>query len=196
MKCFLSLLQLSLLLLLCQTGAIDAAVQEVSSLRASKTTVEPTLETAVFNKINRYRVNHSLRPLDWSAVVAREARRHSVNMVNGTVPFGHEGADQRFDSLKLAFPTLTRYGENVAFNQGYKNPAAQAVKGWINSPGHLANIVGDYNLTGVGVARNTKGQYYFTQIFIKVASRALSPVNDDQNYEVVKIEWTSEAPIQ
>jgi uncharacterized protein YkwD len=28
-------------------------------------------------------------------------------------------------------------------------------------------MIGDFNLTGIGVAKNRAGEYYFTQIFIK-----------------------------
>ena len=32
---------------------------------------------------------------------------------------------------------------------------------------HYENIIGDFNLTGIGVAVNEKNEYYFTQIFLK-----------------------------
>jgi uncharacterized protein YkwD len=54
----------------------------------------------------------------------------------------------------------------VAFNQGHRDPAAVAVQGWLESPGHRENIEGPYELTGVGVASNAKGEVYFTQIFV------------------------------
>ena len=38
---------------------------------------------------------------------------------------------------------------------------------WINIPGTHKNIVGDHNLTGIGIAQNSKGQYYISQLFIK-----------------------------
>ena len=50
---------------------------------------------------------------------------------------------------------------------GFSNPGEKAVVGWINSPGHHKNIVGDFNLTGIGIAKNNEGKYYFNQIFIK-----------------------------
>ncbi|MFM6200937.1 MAG: CAP domain-containing protein, partial [Dolichospermum sp.] len=53
------------------------------------------------------------------------------------------------------------------YNQGHQDPAAQAVQGWLNSSGHLANIRGNYNQTGIGVARNNQGKIYFTQIFLQ-----------------------------
>lgn len=56
--------------------------------------------------------------------------------------------------------------ENVAYNQGHQNPDRVAVDGWIKSVGHQKNMVGNFNLTGVGVAKNAQGEYYFTQIFM------------------------------
>ncbi|MER3590353.1 MAG: alkaline phosphatase, partial [Mastigocladus sp. ERB_26_1] len=35
------------------------------------------------------------------------------------------------------------------------------------SPDHLINIKGNYNMTGIGVATNSKGEVYLTQIFIR-----------------------------
>ena len=63
--------------------------------------------------------------------------------------------------------TYQSAAENVAFNKGYIQPDATAVKGWLDSPGHHQNILGRYNLTGIGVAQNAKGEYYFTQIFVR-----------------------------
>lgn len=63
--------------------------------------------------------------------------------------------------IKLLF-TLTWY-----YNQGYSEEATAAVQGWIKSTGHRQNMEGNFNLTGIGVATNAKGQYYFTQMFIR-----------------------------
>ena len=59
-----------------------------------------------------------------------------------------------------------RVGENVAFNRGHRDPAAEAARGWLASRKHRENIEGPYQLTGVGVATNAAGEVYFTQIFI------------------------------
>ena len=37
----------------------------------------------------------------------------------------------------------------------------------VEQPGHLANIVGDFNLSAMGIAKASDGSLYFTQIFIK-----------------------------
>jgi uncharacterized protein YkwD len=55
----------------------------------------------------------------------------------------------------------------VTANMGYENPAREAVESWKNSQGHRNNMLGDYDLTGIGVARNAQGHYFFTQIFLR-----------------------------
>ena len=88
-------------------------------------------------------------------------------MANGAVPFGHDGFEQRVQALAKAIPYKAA-AENVADNQGYNDPATQAVQGWLKSDGHRRNIEGQYNLTGIGIALNANGEYYFTQIFVNV----------------------------
>jgi len=44
--------------------------------------------------------------------------------------------------------------ENVGYNMGYANPASEVVKVWLHSPEPLKNIKGDFELTGIGVAKN------------------------------------------
>lgn len=85
-------------------------------------------------------------------------------MANGTVPFGHTGFSERVRAIGIPYRGA---GENVAYNQGYSDPATIAVQGWLKSPGHLANIKGNYDKTGIGVASNSKGAIYFTQIFLR-----------------------------
>jgi len=41
-----------------------------------------------------------------------------------------------------------------------------AVDGWLGSPHHRENIEGNFDRTGVGVARARDGTWYYTQIFI------------------------------
>ena len=124
-------------------------------------------ETAVYDQINKYRASFGLSPLSLDSRISKLARTHSQNMANGAVPFGHDGFEQRVQALAKAIPYLAA-AENVASNQGYNDPATQAVQGWLKSDGHRRHIEGQYNLTGIGIALNAKGQYYFTQIFVNV----------------------------
>jgi uncharacterized protein YkwD len=126
----------------------------------------PQIEAAVHSQINQVRQQQGLSPLTLDATISEQARIHSQNMADGKVPFSHEGFQQRVQAISVKI-SYSSAAENVAYNMGYDDPASQAVQGWIKSPGHYTNIVGDSNLTGIGVVKNAKGEYYFTQIFIK-----------------------------
>ncbi len=122
-----------------------------------------TLERDAHNQINAYRKSKGLTPLTWNDAIATQARKHSQNMANGQTPFGHNGFADRVTATKIVYAGAA---ENVAYNQGYAKPVDQAVKGWLLSPGHKKNIEGNYKLAGLGVAKNAKGEIYFTQVFI------------------------------
>ncbi|WP_375473375.1 CAP domain-containing protein [uncultured Nostoc sp.] len=122
------------------------------------------LEQSIFNQINNYRISQGLPALTRNVAIDNQVRIHSQNMANGTVAFGHNGFSERVKATRISY---TAAGENVAYNQGYSDPATKAVQGWLKSPGHLANIRGNYNLTGIGVVKNSKGAIYFTQMFIR-----------------------------
>lgn len=125
-----------------------------------------TLEQSVLKQINQYRATRNLPALQLDSAITQQARLHSQNMANGKVPFGHQGFEQRIKEVgkTIAFRAAA---ENVAYNMGYKDPATQAVQGWLKSPGHLKNIQGQFNLTGIGVSKNAKNEIYFTQIFVR-----------------------------
>ncbi|MBC1213894.1 CAP domain-containing protein [Trichormus variabilis ARAD] len=122
-----------------------------------------SIEQAVFDQVNQYRQSQGLPALTRNASIDEQARTHSQNMASGKVPFSHQGFDQRVKALNMPNKSAS---ENVAYNQD-KDPATRAVQSWLKSSGHLANIKGNANLTGVGVAVNGQGVVYFTQIFIR-----------------------------
>ena len=124
------------------------------------------LEQSVYNQVNQHRATLGLPPLTLDARISEQARIHSQNMASGKVSFSHQGFNQRVQAIAQTIP-YNAAAENIAYNQGYGNPDTQAVQGWLKSPGHRTNIQGQYNLTGIGIARNAKGEYYFTQIFIQ-----------------------------
>jgi uncharacterized protein YkwD len=162
----------------CVAGQANEA-RIADSVQVASATVMPQMEQNVFNMINQNRQNNGLPALIWNNAAATQARNHSVNMANQTVPFGHQGFDMRFATLQRLIPGLTSMGENVAWNQGYRRPGAVAVQSWMNSPGHYANIMGNYNLTGVGVAKDAQGKHYFTQIFVKTSSASIAEEDEE-----------------
>jgi uncharacterized protein YkwD len=126
---------------------------------------DATLERSIYTLVNRYRAQQGLRLLVLDPEISRVARRHSAAMAAHARGVGHEGFDDRVLILRRALSTR-RTAENVALNRGYRDPAAEALRGWIASIGHRRNMEGPYEATGIGVARNDDGELYFTQLFV------------------------------
>jgi uncharacterized protein YkwD len=147
------------------SGQSDRSPSIGENHKSTQTPVVNTLELSIHRQINQYRRSHNLPPLEFDPVISAQARIHSQEMAKiGTI--SHEGFNERLESVAETI-SYQSAAENVAFNQGYPQPGAIAVKGWIESPGHHHNIIGRYNATGIGVAQNAKGEYYFTQIFVR-----------------------------
>jgi uncharacterized protein YkwD len=122
-----------------------------------------TMEQAIFDQINQYRASKGLPAFARSSKIDNQARIHSQNMASAKVTFGHDNFSNRVKAVDIPYKGAA---ENVAYNKGHADPATQAVQGWLKSPGHKANIEGKFNQTGIGVAVNSKGEVYFTQLFI------------------------------
>lgn len=154
----------------------EASTQKLT-VEAIPLTMKPELKNArtaeelasiarlVHQEVNKYRASKDLAPLKFNALISEQARIHSENMAQQIVEFSHNGFSDRIQALDKSI-SYSGAAENVAYNMGHKNPVDTAVAGWIESDGHRQNMVGNYNLTGVGVATNPQGEYYFTQIFI------------------------------
>lgn len=121
------------------------------------------MEERTMDEINEYRRSKNLPVLVGDARIVEQARRHSQNMGNGTVPFSHQGFQERVNSSQIAYRSAA---ENVAKNLNHPDPVSTAVNGWIQSEGHRKNIEGNFDTTGVGIIKAADGTYYFTQIFI------------------------------
>jgi uncharacterized protein YkwD len=121
------------------------------------------VERQLFNAVNAKRIEASLAAMIWSDLIAEEARAHSKDMADQTVPFGHDGFSDRFARITRAIPADAG-AENIAYG-----PDADTVfRLWMDSAGHKANIVGNFDFTGVGVVWDSKSaSLYCTQIFIR-----------------------------
>ncbi len=127
------------------------------------------IELAIYNRVNLYRMSLDLPPLVIDPVISAQAKAHSQEMAK-TGSMNHDGFRERVDSVAKTI-TYRSAAENVATNMGYKEPDVEAIQGWIESPGHHRNMIGRYNLTGIGVTQDAKGEYFFTQIFIRERSK-------------------------
>lgn len=79
------------------------------------------------------------------------------------VPFSHQGFNERVQ--RFPFHYLQGAGENVAMSWNLGDPAKVAVDGWVKSPGHRKNLLGNFRYMGIGVYQNQEGRYYLTQMF-------------------------------
>jgi uncharacterized protein YkwD len=106
-------------------------------------------------------------PLSWNPALGDAALAHSRDMATGRY-FSHRGKDgsQAADRALRAGYAWRRVGENIAFGQ--RSPR-EAVEGWLDSPGHCANIMNrDYTEMGAayGVTPERQaGVIYWTQVF-------------------------------
>jgi len=103
-------------------------------------------------------------PLVYSAVLARAALIHARDMA-ASGRLDHEGSD---GSLPADRASRAGYGwsavaENVAAGP---NSAEEAVRIWLDSPGHCANLMsGRYSETGVAHATDPAHGTYWVQVF-------------------------------
>ncbi|MDE3253144.1 MAG: CAP domain-containing protein [Bacteroidota bacterium] len=123
-----------------------------------------TVVKDIFRYVNEHRQSLGLPPLKMNEEANRQAFLHSKNMATGKTSFGHEGFEQRVASIQKTSGWITASAENVAYG---KLSANEVVKGWLNSPGHKKNIEGNYQFSGIGIYRDSKGVTFFTQIFFR-----------------------------
>jgi uncharacterized protein YkwD len=124
-------------------------------------------EQAVLLEINRIRQEHGLPQLRMNYELRSIARRHSSNMADSG-SLSHTDSLGRDFRERLGARIAPRYyaGENLACNNS-PNGARVAVQGWRRSPKHLKNILNErFTETGIGVATNSEGLVFFTQIFL------------------------------
>ena len=120
------------------------------------------LENATHQANNAYRATKGLAPLAYAPDLLKSARKHSQEMADGTMPFGHTGFQWRAEEIQKQVPFST-IAENVAYGQ---QSAEEVTQGWVNSPGHCKNIEGSFTHTAIGAVPNRSGVVYFTQLFV------------------------------
>jgi uncharacterized protein YkwD len=107
------------------------------------------------------------RALAWNGALSDAALAHSLDMARQRY-FSHQGKDGRAvgDRAQKAGYRWRGVGENIA--AGQETPAA-VVSGWLDSPGHCANIMHpDFTEMGAGYAIDSARETpraYWTQVF-------------------------------
>jgi len=121
------------------------------------------MKADILRLVNKHRTDMGLGALQMNDDISTGALQHSVEMASKKVAFGHDGFDERIATIMLKVKPANAAAENVA--EGAKD-ADDVVALWLHSKGHRENIEGNYNTTGIGIAKANDGTLYFTQIFI------------------------------
>ncbi len=132
-------------------------------------TTNGSYETALIDLINQERVSQGLTALNPSQALANAGREHSLDMACNGI-FSHTGSDgsSPFDRILRAGYGFSFAGENIYAGSGSYNSPQAAFDGWMNSPGHRANILSpDFVEIGIGYEFNADSLYggYFTAVF-------------------------------
>ncbi|MEO3871041.1 CAP domain-containing protein [Nonomuraea sp. B12E4] len=132
--------------------------------KASATSVGTALENQVVRLTNAERAKGGCGPLKHDSRLRRAAFGHSADMAENDY-FDHDSQDGRdmVDRIRATGFDGSSWAENIAMGQ---RSAAEVVEGWMNSDGHRQNIMNcSYTLIGVGAAKDSQGQIYWTQDF-------------------------------
>ena len=121
------------------------------------------VELKLVTLINDYRVSQGLNSLEVINHISFKSEEHNVYMIDNNV-VNHDYFQQRSNNLVQVLGA-ERVGENVAYNF---QSAESVLRAWLNSPGHKANIEGDYTHLGISVTVDVNtGKKYYTNMFIK-----------------------------
>jgi uncharacterized protein YkwD/stress response protein SCP2 len=113
---------------------------------------------------NAERTAAGLPPLADDTLLTTAAQAHSADMVTRDF-YSHTSPDGRepWHRAAAAGSRHRAVGENIACGQ--RSPA-EVVRGWMESPGHRANILKpDFTHLGVGFAGGGRAGTYWTQLF-------------------------------
>ncbi|WP_262060463.1 CAP domain-containing protein [Streptomyces sp. STR69] len=148
--------------------AVDPRSGDVywTALWATPITTGNLAQTAakVVESTNAERARAGLPPLAVDPLLAAAAQAHSTDMVARAF-YSHTSPDgsQPWDRAAAAGSRRRTIGENIACGQ--RSPA-EVVEGWMNSPGHRANILKpDFTHIGIGFAGGGQMGTYWTQLF-------------------------------
>lgn len=147
-------------------GQVIASVSLTITAGAPNAFDSPAWASDMLNQVNAVRTKAGAKPLALCAPLTTASGKYAKLMADSNY-FDHVGPDGRqpWDRGTAEGYRYTEYGENIA--AGQKSVDA-VMTGWINSPGHYANLVSTrFTHLGVGRASSTTADYsdYWVQNF-------------------------------
>lgn len=106
------------------------------------------VEEQMIEYTNKVRAEHGLPPIKMDERLVNSARQHAWWMV-------------RNNTLQH---TSAQVAENIAMGQ---RTASEVVRDWMNSPGHRANMLGNYSRIGAAAYQTKGGTCYWCLQFLR-----------------------------
>jgi uncharacterized protein YkwD len=121
------------------------------------------LRTRVVEAHNEIRAAAKVPALEVSQRLQAAAQAHARDMAaRGKMSHVGSRGNRPIDRIKAQRYPYRRAGENIA--SGYES-VDHLMKGWMNSPRHKRNILGDFSQIGVGCAIAEDGKRYWCVTF-------------------------------
>lgn len=150
-----------------QASTTAAPAKETQTAQAAPaSSAYGSYEQQVVDLVNKERAAAGLPALKVNTKLAAVAEKKAEDLRDNNY-FDHQSPTygSPFDMMKQFGISYTSAGENIA--KGQKTPAA-VMDGWMNSPGHKANILNSsYTEIGVGYVTDANGTTYWVQHFIR-----------------------------
>ncbi len=148
------------------TPAAPAAPVKQPAAPANSASSFGAYEQQVADLVNKERAAAGLPALKVNTKLSGVAEKKAEDMRDKNY-FSHTSPTygSPFDMMRQFGVSYKTAGENIA--KGQRSPAA-VMDGWMNSPGHRANILNSsYTEIGVGYVTDSNGNTYWVQMFIK-----------------------------
>ncbi len=157
---------LSVVLLVLLATGLGLLVGSTPEVFVSSGNMEDSVSGGFLAKINASRTTSGLAPLDVDGGLRNYARVHTQDMMDAGNIYHSTSAE-----LKAAGGTgWSKLGENV----GRGGTVDSLHTAFMNSAGHKANILGDYNYAGIGTG-TLEGVLYVTVVFKKDGGTIIAP---------------------
>ena len=129
------------------TGQNSAGHNSTDDSESEKFPMWP-IEEQLIEYTNRVRAQNGLPPIQMDESLVKSARQHAWWMV-------------RNNTLQH---TQAQVAENIAMGQRSAN---EVVRDWMNSPGHRANMLGNYSRIGAAAYQTKGGTCYWCLQFLR-----------------------------
>jgi len=159
-KAFMAVALAATLFFSCTSDSLSE--ENLTTIDLPEAPAAKVIEIEILELINAHRISVGLEKLSFHRTVKAVAFTHTDYMIAAEY-VSHDNFFLRKNSL-IEKASATVVSENVA----YAYSSAESVfNAWINSEGHKENIEGDFVYTDISAEVDDRGNWYFTNIFMK-----------------------------